>query len=226
MSLIQLEKTQKHTRIEFAHPFNVMSSAVLNGGCQQAQRIVNMSVDKYGAFDLSPGETIQQYCDRCGWESISVGMMTAASMKSLRVERKLYEGVEIGVAVTAGLSNCLRAGDKAAVQTIFSHKYLAGTINLVVFTSAMLSGSAMLETLMIATEAKAAAMQELKIMSPVSGKMATGTGTDAIAVASSPIGENIYYCGKHVLFGELVAQMTIKAIKSSVNRTEQQKVVF
>ncbi|TQV89569.1 hypothetical protein FLL46_01405 [Aliikangiella coralliicola] len=124
----------------------------------------------------------------------------------------------MGVAVTVGLSNSRRAGDVAEAQNIFAHKLLPGTINLNLFTSAKLSQAAMVEAMMIATEAKAAALQSLQIISPVSQNLATGTGTDAIAIISSPTGPEVHYCGKHVLFGEIIGKLTIQSITDSILR--------
>ena len=69
---------------------------------------------------------------------------------------------------------------------------------------------------MTTTEAKAAALQNLEIISPVSNKTATGTGTDSIAIAADPIAEKVQYCGKHVVFGEVLARLVIEAITSSI----------
>ena len=75
----------------------------------------------------------------------------------------------------------------------------------------------MIETTMIAAEAKAAALQAADVRSPVSGDVATGTGTDALAVAC-PVsgGRPIQYCGKHVLFGELLGSAVIEAVTASI----------
>ena len=76
--------------------------------------------------------------------------------------------------------------------------------------------AAMIEAVMTVTEARAAALQNLDIKSPVSNETATGTGTDCIAIASDPKSQKLQYCGKHVLFGETLARLVIKALTSSV----------
>jgi iron complex transport system ATP-binding protein len=58
-------------------------------------------------------------------------------------------------------------------------------------------------------------LQDLNVKSPVSGKIATGTGTDSCAVASGS-GPVVDYCGKHVLFGELLAKAVYQALKKSL----------
>jgi adenosylcobinamide amidohydrolase len=59
-------------------------------------------------------------------------------------------------------------------------------------------------------------MRKLGVKSPVSRTIATGTGTDAIAVANGFGPETIRYCGKHVLFGEMLASAVIETITDSL----------
>ena len=61
-------------------------------------------------------------------------------------------------------------------------------------------------------------LQELDIRSPISGELATGTGTDAIAVICGEQGERIDYCGKHTRLGEVLARLVIEALSDSVLR--------
>ena len=79
-----------------------------------------------------------------------------------------------------------------------------------------MSPAAMVESVMLATEAKTVAMRKLGVRSPVSRTIATGTGTDAIAVAGGSGSGTIRYCGKHVLFGEMLASVVIEAITESL----------
>ena len=149
-------------------------------------------------------------------KGVLVGMMTAASMASYRLACRKEQGVEIFVLATAGLSNARRAGDPAEYRRITSEPEEAGTINLMMATNACLTQAAMVESLMMITEAKAAVLQDAGIMSPVSGLIATGTGTDSVAVING-FGPEVRYCGKHVLFGELLAQAVIEAVQGAVS---------
>ena len=79
----------------------------------------------------------------------------------------------------------------------------------------------MIEAVMTVTEAKAAALQNLDIKSPISNQTATGTGTDCIAVAADPQAEKIQYCGKHVVFGEILARLVIEAVSFSIKGNSQ-----
>ncbi len=151
-------------------------------------------------------------------------MMTAASMDSLRVTKKREQGVDIIVLVTSGLSNPRRAGDHAEHRMMGAVSQDFGTINIIGLTSATLTQPALVEALMIATEAKAAALQSLGIKSSISSGIATGTGTDAMAMVSGQGETTVQYCGKHVLFGEILANLVIEAVTSSITRELNQTV--
>ncbi len=212
--------TSQHVHIALSPPRKVLSSAPYHGGWVDADHLLIINVrDNFkgdqGAFEpLS--RTFQDYCRRKNWEGTTVGMMTSAKMSSFRKVRRSVQSVEITVLVTAGTSNARRAGDPAECRTFDSVEMTSGTINLIILTTATLLPAAMVETVMVATEAKTAALQDLGVLSPISGKGATGTGTDAIAVVSGNNAPQIGFCGKHTLFGELLASATIEAVSSSL----------
>ena len=223
---VVLEQTPDHIHIAFDRPRRVLSSAVLNGGFCQASHYVNMRVPKRCPLALEdPVKTLERYCHDRGWAEATVGMMTAASMKSLRVAHEKLAGESLTVVVTTGLDNARRAGDPAEFSTLTVVPDKVGTINMVILTSANLTDEAMVEMVTVATEAKSAALQNLGVISPVSGELATGTGTDAIAIVAGDRRENnaqpIRFTGKHTLIGERVAQVAMAALKSSINGSSE-----
>ena len=211
-----LEHTQNHIHIEFSQPHQIMSSAVLNGGFVSANHLVNMKVPKDSSVNELPALTLSNYCLDADWQGTSVGMMTAASMKSFRMAKVTEQGVELVVLVTSGLSNARRVGDGAECRTMAEDTEAVGTINIIFLTSAKLTNAASVEAVLVITEAKAAALQDAKIMRPISNKIATGTGTDSVAVVSGHGPEVISYCGKHVLFGELLGRLVMDTVGSSI----------
>ncbi len=215
----KLERTADHIHIQFYSPARVLSSAVLNGGLVEADHLVNLKVPKNSEIEEmeTPAITLEKYCRKNNWQGTAVGMMTAASMDSIRIARHVEQNVETMALVTAGLSNPRRAGDDADWRIIASPVKEIGTINTMVLTSAILSPAAMAEALMIATEAKVIALQSKHILSPVSNQPATGTGTDSIAIVSGQGPVEVDYCGKHVLLGEIIAKLVIEAITSSIS---------
>jgi len=214
-----IDHTADYIHVTFDQPFRVLSSAVLNGGLVEASHIVNLKVPKDlpGRDALGPpAALIEQHCREKGLNGNSVGMMTAAAMDSMRTTQYRDQDVEISAIVTAGISNLRRAGDKADFYAKGEQSPAPGTINTIVVCNVSLARAAMVEVVMIAAEAKAAALQNLALLSPVSNAAATGTGTDAIAIASVCSRLKIKYAGKHTRFGELLAKSVIESTTSSV----------
>ncbi|MEE9367615.1 MAG: adenosylcobinamide amidohydrolase [Pontiella sp.] len=214
---ISLDHTGEHIRIEFDTPRRVLSSAVLNGGAVRASHLLNLKVNGDSRAIEPPEKTLAAYCVDAGWRGTTVGMMTATSMDSLRVAKESADGIEIAVLATSGLSNPRRAGDRAECRRMVMESEPVGTINIIAITSAILTDAAMVEALMIVTEAKSAVLQEADVRSPVSSGIATGTGTDAIAVVSGHGPQEVRYCGKHVLFGEILGRLAASAVRLSIN---------
>jgi adenosylcobinamide amidohydrolase len=211
-----LQHDDDHVHVAFSSPQRVMSSAILNGGLIKADHIVNLKVPKHSPSYEAPDTSLRNYANTQGWQGDVVGMMTAASMNSFRIEQACVEGVDIAVLVTTGVNNARRAGDKADIRELLAVTDEVGTINLILVCSARLTDAAMLEAVMLATEGKAAALQDSGILSPVSRQLATGTGTDAIAVVSGNGPQEIAFCGKHVLLGEWIGRLVIAAVTSSL----------
>lgn len=215
-----VELTDQFLHVEFKKSVRMISSAILNGGCQNADHFLNTKVDanfngERTDFE-SPEITLQGIVDSRNWKGNCVGMMTAALMKSFRSVRMEKQGVWIDVLVTSGVSNARRAGDKADYQFMNEDCQKVGTINILVLTNAQLFDAGLVECVMMVAEAKAACLQDLKVHSPVSGLAATGTGTDSTAIACGT-GPIVQYCGKHVLFGEMLAKATYQAIYESLS---------
>jgi adenosylcobinamide amidohydrolase len=216
-----LDPAPGHVHIGLPRPWTVLSSAVLNGGLVSARHLLNYKVPKDAAAACAePETTLRDYARRQGWQGGIVGMMTAASMGSLRVAQDAGQGIELAVLVTSGLGNLRRTGDRAEHRRIDPDPPPAGTINILCLTSACLTPAALAEALMIMTEAKTAVLHDLELRSPVSGALATGTGTDALAMACDPGGPLLRYCGKHVLFGERLGRLVMQAVHCSVTRQQ------
>jgi len=212
----KLHHNGDHIHVAFSSPQRVMSSAILNGGLIKADHIVNRKVPQNSPSCEAPDRSLRDYAKTQGWEGNVVGMMTAASMNSLCIEQACVEGVDITVLVTTGINNARRAGDKADIRELLGISEEVGTINLILICSANLTDAAMLEAVMVATEGKAAALQDADVLSPISGRLATGTGTDAIAVVSGDGSPKITFCGKHVLLGEWIGRLVVAAVTRSL----------
>ncbi|MEA3233009.1 MAG: adenosylcobinamide amidohydrolase [Thermodesulfobacteriota bacterium] len=215
-----IEHTSEYVHIEFPNSRRVLSSAPHNGGLIDSDHLLILRVMENFNGTKGPFEpladTFRNYCRRKEWAGITVGMMTSARMTSFRNVCRSARGVEVSVLVTAGISNARRAGDPAEYRSFDEDRLKPGTINIIILTNAILTQAAQVEAVMVVTEAKAAVLQDLDVTSPVTGKTATGTGTDAITVVSGSAPPEICYCGKHTLFGEKLASATMDALFSSL----------
>jgi len=215
-----IEHTSEYVHIEFPNSQRVLSSAPYNGGMIDSDHLLILKVRDNFDGTKGPFEplavTFKNYCSQRKWSGICVGMMTSAQMTSFRKVRRSARGVEISVLVTAGISNARRAGDLSEYRAFDEIGIKPGTINIIILTNAILTEAAQVEAVMGITEAKTAVLQDLSVTSPISGKTATGTGTDAVAIVSGSASPEIRYCGKHTLFGEILASAVMDALSSSL----------
>lgn len=218
--LYTLARTENHIHIALPTPRPALSSAVLNGGWVQADHIVNMHVpDNYKGdrTEFQPPEaTLADYSRALGLSGCVIGMMTAAWMSTFRQVNLHTPPVTVTALVTAGISNAKQAGEPAEWRRVDQATPAVGTINLILLTNLRLTQAAMVEAVMVVTEAKTVALGQLGITSPTSGQPATGTGTDSVVIVSGMKPPVVRYCGKHVLLGEMMAQAAIRAITSSL----------
>ena len=224
---LSIDYCNEHLMLKFSEEREIVSTAILNGGVTESKVILNRFITKaiehHPHFHLPPEEMLKLYAIEFSGIKNSVGMLTAAPFKTYKFSGIEKDGVNIEAYITSGISNARRAGDRADVNSFEDTDYRAGTINIIVGTNALLEKNTLLEAIMIITEAKVSVMEEMKVISPISGKMATGTGTDAIAVYNGN-GRNLKYCGKHVLFGEMLGSVVKDALKKSL--TEYLKKSF
>ena len=139
---------------------------------------------------------------------------TAVDMEHLAVVTQRFDPFVVTALVTAGAgSNAHRAG-----TDVGRHIETAGTVNIIVTINARLNDAAMLNAVMMATEAKTAAFQDLQIPSTYTPTaQATGTGTDTVIVIPSGQGPVVTYAGAHAKVGELIAKATHEAVKSALD---------
>lgn len=222
MDGVRAERTPNHLHLAFLRPYWVLSSAVENGGLVQASHLLNLRVDGNSVVDESPQQSLQKYAKERQWQGPLVAMMTAASMNSCRMLSVNYQGLELGVALTMGLSNAGRVGERADITEVMPAAHHMGTINIMLICSVAMTAAAMVEAVQMVTEAKVAALQDAGIRSRKSSQLATGTGTDAVAVCcgglASAHGQEpaIAYCGKHLVTGELIGRLVHEGLKSSL----------
>jgi hypothetical protein len=123
--------------------------------------------------------------------------------------------------VTAGVDvNGGRAGDPARHYELDGRwTYLGGTINILLFVDGNLPPHTLVRALVTATEAKAAALQELMAPSRYSRGIATGSGTDQIIAVSNAESPHLFTCaGKHSKLGELIGKVVKEATREALEK--------
>ena len=189
--------------VSFASPVRTLSWAVLNGGFCHAHHIINHHVSGNNTlFCAQPGPWLERAASGLGLRGNVVGMATAVEMKHL-VRVSMESGVaQVACFTTVGCGNALSVAEPASV-TIEEPAPTLHTINMILTVEPGLSDAAMVEAIQIATEGRVRALYENGIKSYRSGLLATGTGTDCVAIVS--LGDGVErYCGKHTKLGELI----------------------
>ncbi|WP_147818693.1 adenosylcobinamide amidohydrolase [Salidesulfovibrio onnuriiensis] len=212
----RIEHTADHVHVALDRPRRILSSAVLGGGFTRASHILNLRVEEnfLGEKDFeNPEHALARYAQNQGWSGAVVGLMTAASMDSFRACTHEEQGISVTALTTSGLSNARCAGDPADCHGLLPPP---GTINTVLLTNVALTDAAMVEALLVATEAKSAVLRDMGIQSRASSAIATGTGTDALVLVSGEGPPSARFCGKHVLPGQLVATTVMQSLKESL----------
>lgn len=145
--------------------------------------------------------------------SVDTGVDVA---NSLAIETLSEGGITVTVLATAGVDhNALRAGTDRGK---FLETGTPGTINLIILTSHALTDGAMVRTVMTATEAKSAALQDLDVRSVRTPSVhATGTGTDQVVVISGSATPALHNAGGHAKLGELIGKAVSLAVKQGIS---------
>jgi adenosylcobinamide hydrolase len=184
----------------FAEPRLCVSSAVLGGGTGPRHWIVNASVPiTYSRTD--PAHHLVEIATALGLDGEGVGLMTAVDV------RNFHTAEDSGVHATATVG--LGSPAWAAAPDGHLRREGPGTINIVAALPVRLSGAALVNAVVTATEAKAQALWE-------SGVEATGTASDAICVhcpAGGPSGgPEIEYAGPRSDWGARLARAVHAAV--------------
>ncbi|WP_246062473.1 adenosylcobinamide amidohydrolase [Haloactinospora alba] len=157
--------------------WRMAASSVLGGGIGPRSFVLNAQVaDGYQRMD--PHNHLNEIATDAGGTGDGVGMMTAADVTAFGFASD--GGVE--AIATVGIGRPIWAADRTELDEARlgspSYGYRPGTINIVVALPALLSDSALVNTVATATEAKVQAVLE-------AGYPGTGTASDALCVASA-----------------------------------------
>lgn len=204
-------------------PLRTLNTTIWGGGFGFNRHIVNRHVDKtYNCED--PVVEMNHFLQAQGlYPGDVAGMLTAAYVEDVGYRVMMLppnsdfvgnnypidEALQVCAWVTMGLGNAARAGMERKPEELFP-----GTINIVLLIDGNLSDSAMANCLITATEAKTAALQDLGIyLNDQNGneRLATGTTTDAIVVASTGRGRIREYAGTATWLGHMIGRTVYEA---------------
>ena len=151
-------------------------------------------------------------------------LSTGANMDNLAVCQKSYQDRLVCCLATGGVGNALRSGvDKAHwIEQDGVYSKTLGTINIILVTNVTLTDGALAKTIITATEAKTAALQDMDARSSVSPEnLATGTGTDnMIVVSGTDPDKKVRTTGGHAKMGELIGATTKIAVDETIKKHE------
>lgn len=179
-------------------PRAVVSSAVVGAEQNVVRDFIVLRVPRdYAGTD--PAGDLHRAAVPLGLTGPFVGFMTAAPVDAPRIAVAERDGIRVLVLATVGLGNLCAAGlSPPAPRPV-------GTINLLILVNACLTRGAMVNSVMTATEAKALALSARGLRT-VEGWPASGTSTDAIAVACEAEGAPLPYAGPVTTVGWLIGR--------------------
>ena len=171
--------------VRFPSPQRVASWAIVNGGLADAEAVAWLEVRNADLpCDRDPRAYLAERLAGAGLRG-AVGLLTSRKLSAYVMHGVRHGDCSARCVATVGLGNALCAGDPPAAGPA------AGTINLLCHVSEPLSDLALLEA---------------RVPSRVSGRPATGTGTDCIAIAApraeAPAQQQ--YAGKHTALGHVI----------------------
>ncbi len=212
--------------VTFPDKRRTLTTSWLNGGFREdLQSVFNHKVpDKaLGSHELEGGSVEEYLRILSGNMGIdpekTSGLLTGASMKNVTITTRAFRGLEVTAVITGGIEvNGGRAGDPASYyQEDSRFEMIGGTINMLILIGASLPEFAMTRVLMTATEAKSVVLQQLMASSKYSQGIATGSGTDMIAVVADGCGPlELTDAGKHSKLGELIGIVVIEGLQKAL----------
>jgi len=211
--------------IRFPGPRNILSTSWMNGGYREDLGVVfNHQIPLAACEACHSGASVKGYLKGVARDlgldpETATGLITRAEMKNTAVVSASFRDLNVTAIVTAGIDkNGGRAGDPASYfETGDTFEPVGGTINTILIIGADLPGHALVRAMMTATEAKAAALQQLMARSIYSSGIATGSGTDMIAIVADPASPlHLTDAGKHAKLGELIGRTVIAATTAAL----------
>lgn len=144
---------------------------------------------------------------------------TAADLDNLAVVTRHFGPFTVTALVTGGVkNNAMRSGVDEGTH-IEPQGPPAGTINIIVLSNARLTDGALARAIVTVTEAKTAALEDLRVPSSYTKEVqATGTGTDSVIIVSGTTGPVATYTGGHSRIGDLISKAVNQAVLEALEK--------
>lgn len=213
---LQLKQGERHLLLEAPTLLDGLGSAVFGGGMKPLRRMVNIYVDRFYRCD-DPERDILQLLNE--WEypqAETAGLLTAVQLRHAAVAEERRDDFAVFCCATAGISNGARAGVQ---RTTFPASWTPGTINMMLVVDGRMTPAAMVNVVITATEAKAAALSDLGVLDAENGLVATGTTTDAVVLGVSQRADWPLlhaYAGTATDIGGAVGRLVYAAVSESL----------
>jgi adenosylcobinamide amidohydrolase len=204
---------------------DVVSSAPVGGGVVRARSLVNLHVPlDFAASDLET--PIERLARARALPPPWVGFLTAAATDRAEIAIARAADVIALAVVTVGLSHPIAAGraeDYASASSVARTADVAaaarahGTINAIVIVDAAIDHAGLVNAVATVAEVKAEMLAAAGVRC-VDGSVATGTATDAVAVAATGRGSRYRFAGPASVPGAAIARAARTALTRGVDR--------
>ena len=205
---VALTHTAEVLVVHSQQPLTVLSSAMVGGGVVRVRYLLNRHVHRdYNCLD--PAADLVAFARSQGITAAFVGLMTAVSLQKARAITLRAATLTVAAVVTAGTSNATAPGLSPPAMPE------AGTINMILLIDACLTPAAMVHAVITATEVKTQVLMAHGVRTP-EGDAATGTSTDAMAVACTDSGTPLLYAGPVTLVGWLIGRCVRTVLEEAI----------
>lgn len=219
VTLNNISIANDYIKLEYEKPLKTISSAVHNAGLGWFTTFLNRSVDPNYHIDNVNEETEHFLIENKFSLTNTVVMLTVVSPRHVVMEQFHQDGIEIIVAVTAGVGNAI---DVSKSYLRKENPYI-GTINTWIIINGKLTDQAFYQAMMTATESKVKALADECVYDKVTNTVATGTGTDSLLIATTQQGTEMMYAGTLTSIGQLIGRGVYEVTKKAIQNYQDMK---
>ncbi len=231
LDLAEARWYERSIAIRFAKPVHVLSTCRQHGGWRDdITAAVNYQICEPDGCptctvcvdDLD--DHIDQYVSGLGLAPRQTcSMMTSASMANAGIATRTHRDVTVFTVATGGVeTNAARAGDpsthhESATGWEDNEPPVGGTLNLIVLVNQQLAPGAFVKAGIMATEAKSATLDALRVRSMYGVGIATGTGTDQFVIAAPQSSAfELTEAQAHTMLGQMIAETVSEALRTAL----------